>query len=672
MSDKQGHVLVVDDHETSRLKISQAIIQEGYTVDVAKDGRQALKMLRAQPFDLVLLDVIMPEIDGFQVLQQMKNDNQLRDIPVIVVSAQQELSYVVKGVSLGAEDYLPKNFDSNLLRERIDAFLGQRQSMGVKVDVNSLQEIARTSTLFSSTTNDEMEFLASISERRILQAKETLFTIGSRSDHLFLILKGLINIHVPSQDGEVIVARLKSGEVIGEMGIDGRPRTATASAAEPSELVAIHRTDFNKFLKQFPRYYRILLDITTDRLRHTNLMVSEMVTADGGVGAQPDEWVNPSFQTTICGYGRYGKLHIGPKYAKTGYLWEVVAIIDPVIKPGDFAVSVLGRKRPDTLIFNSFDDWHNGYFKRLSKEQQNKQVIEIPLRPDLIYEQTLRYIEAGVKQFILPKPVVLNEQQLIDLTEAVAANQVKAAVASQWHYSDFPKIIQREIRHIAHRNGQQDDLKLRKVEVEFSKENGIPISTTPPLSELPHVLQLLESIGLVDFAQHAPEVSGTETLVDLVYRPDNIEQGVYVRADLDWQPHPNLKQKYPNWDVQKRVLKIFFDNNKTEPELEIDFWIKFARSGDLVIRPGEYSFREGNGSEQSEFRALNFIEDQLLNMNRKIYAAFQQPFEQFQADPNVLSLERYQLIGKQLMLVQAAWESVKDSGDSITVNDNGV
>jgi hypothetical protein len=63
-------------------------------------------------------------------------------------------------------------------------------------------------------------------------------------------------------------------------------------------------------------------------------------------------------------------------------------------------VSVLGRKRPETLIFNTFEDWHNSYFKHLPEAQKEKQVIEIPLKPELLYEQTSRYIEAGIKQFI--------------------------------------------------------------------------------------------------------------------------------------------------------------------------------------------------------------------------------------------------------------------------------
>ena len=134
MSDDQGHILVVDDHKPNRIKISFAVKKLGHSADVAEDGRQALAMLRAQPFDLVLLDILMPELDGYGVLEQMKADPALRNIPVIVISAEQELDSVVKGIELGATDYLPKTFDPVLLRARIGACLEKKRLRDQEVE----------------------------------------------------------------------------------------------------------------------------------------------------------------------------------------------------------------------------------------------------------------------------------------------------------------------------------------------------------------------------------------------------------------------------------------------------------------------------------------------------------------------------------------------------------
>lgn len=127
MTDRVGHILVVDDHKTNRLKMSFAVTRLGYTTEMAEDGRQALDMLRAKPFDLVLLDIVMPVMDGYQVLEEMKADSSLREIPVIVISAQQEMESVVKGIELGAEDYLPRTFDPILLQARVGACLEKKQ-----------------------------------------------------------------------------------------------------------------------------------------------------------------------------------------------------------------------------------------------------------------------------------------------------------------------------------------------------------------------------------------------------------------------------------------------------------------------------------------------------------------------------------------------------------------
>ena len=122
----RGHILVVDDLRTNRLKLSLGLKQQGHTVAEAQNGHQALAMLRAESFDLVLLDILMPQMDGYQVLEVMKKDSGLRDVPVIVISAQDELESVVRGIELGAEDYLPKSFDPVLLRARIEACLEKK------------------------------------------------------------------------------------------------------------------------------------------------------------------------------------------------------------------------------------------------------------------------------------------------------------------------------------------------------------------------------------------------------------------------------------------------------------------------------------------------------------------------------------------------------------------
>ena len=108
------------------------------------------------------------------------------------------------------------------------------------------------------------------------------------------------------------------------------------------------------------------------------------------------------------------------------------------------------------------------------------------------------YLRAGVKNVILPKPVTTSRELFERLTEEVTERGVNAAVASQWHYSDLPRIIRREIKRAGRTTRWAFGRYPTAIESSWTsrKENGVAISATPPLSELPHAIQLLESIGL--------------------------------------------------------------------------------------------------------------------------------------------------------------------------------
>ncbi len=122
-----GHLLIVDDIESNRDVLGRRLEREGYQVTAAADGLQALASLGERSFDLVLLDIMMPGIDGFQVLKRMKSDPALREVPVIMISALDEIQSVVRCLETGAEDYLTKPFDPVLLRARIGASLERKR-----------------------------------------------------------------------------------------------------------------------------------------------------------------------------------------------------------------------------------------------------------------------------------------------------------------------------------------------------------------------------------------------------------------------------------------------------------------------------------------------------------------------------------------------------------------
>jgi adenylate cyclase len=122
-----GRMLVVDDNRVNRLLLTHALEQNGHHVSTAENGRIGMEMLKAQTFDVLLLDIDMPEMNGFEVLEALLQDNVLRELPVIMTSASDELDRVVKCIEMGAEDYLVKPLNPVLLRARVNTSLEKKR-----------------------------------------------------------------------------------------------------------------------------------------------------------------------------------------------------------------------------------------------------------------------------------------------------------------------------------------------------------------------------------------------------------------------------------------------------------------------------------------------------------------------------------------------------------------
>ena len=149
----QMSILIVDDDETNRYTLARRLTRDGHAnLAMAGNGAEALAALRQDRFDLVLLDIMMPVLDGFGVLEAMRADPQLSRIPVIVISAHDDLTNIVRAIELGAADYLPKPFDAVLLRARVRSSLERRAlQMGMEealAETRAMLEINPVATFF--------------------------------------------------------------------------------------------------------------------------------------------------------------------------------------------------------------------------------------------------------------------------------------------------------------------------------------------------------------------------------------------------------------------------------------------------------------------------------------------------------------------------------------------
>ena len=352
-------------------------------------------------------------------------------------------------------------------------------------------------------------------------------------------------------------------------------------------------------------------------------------------------------EATLVGFGRYGG-YIGPKYAKEDCQWSIKAVVDPAVAFKDFEKSVLGRLKPNTKLFKDCKEWDEKYFKKLTNTKKEQAVVELALPADLILEQASLYIKAGVKNLILPKPVVDNQQSLSKLLKLVEQHNVKAAVASQWYYSSLPKIIARDIKRLTQQPSGKNS-KLDKIVINFSKENGKEIASAP-LCELPHAIQILESMGVLKEAVR-DKVKGDEYSVIVSYQSPKVRNGIHAIAEMDYQRTQAQKNLYPQWDYQERTLKVFTEKDSVRPIIEVDFWIKFSRSGESVTHLGKYTTYETDGSVLSH----GIGEDLLMNMQTTIFEAFKDSYEVFLKNPLVMPLNRYQKVGLELLKINDLW-----------------
>jgi class 3 adenylate cyclase len=213
-------LLVVDDNEDNRYTLTRRLSREGFSnIATATNGREALELLIAKPIDLVLLDIMMPDMNGYEVLEHLKADPQLRHIPVIMISAVDEIESVIRCVELGAEDYLSKPFNPTLLRARVGATL-ERKKLHDQVRAQAADLAAWNQTL----------------EQRVADQLAEIERKGRLKRFLSPQIADLV---VSSGDGERVLESHRRAVTV--VFCDLRGFTSFAETAEPEEVMTVLR-----------------------------------------------------------------------------------------------------------------------------------------------------------------------------------------------------------------------------------------------------------------------------------------------------------------------------------------------------------------------------------------------------------------------------------------------
>jgi signal transduction histidine kinase len=240
----QGSILVVDDNVVNRKLLERALIEQGHKVEKAENGRQALQLLRAslssrslpasigalqspslkedaeagaiREFDVVLLDILMPEMDGYETLAEIKGDPDLRHIPVIMISGLDEIDSVVRCIEMGAEDYLSKPFNPLLLKARLGASLEkkklrdlERAYLQQEVALRQREKLATLGRLSAGMAH-ELNNPAAAARRGVEQLKQTISQLQQACTSL--ILAGLDPGHMQELNSLYLQAQSNAGQ----------------------------------------------------------------------------------------------------------------------------------------------------------------------------------------------------------------------------------------------------------------------------------------------------------------------------------------------------------------------------------------------------------------------------------------------------------------------------
>ncbi len=271
---KKKKVLVIEDNEDVRENLRELLELSGYEAEVAVDGKQGI--IRAMQFrpDLVLCDVMMPELDGFGVLRIMSNKPELKRVPFIFLTAKNDLSDIRKGMNLGADDYITKPFDDVELLDAIAVRLRKNEELRQGADF-----LEKDRLLIEDIQYNKTVFLQKFADRqpKHYRRKEIIYEQDESLDFLYYIKKGKAKVTKVNEEGKsYIVNVLIEGDFFGYMDIlSGGTSTETVIALEESEILQIPRDDFKRYIyndhnaaSAFIKFLALNLQDREDKLLH--------------------------------------------------------------------------------------------------------------------------------------------------------------------------------------------------------------------------------------------------------------------------------------------------------------------------------------------------------------------------------------------------------------------
>lgn len=256
-------ILLIEDDTALRENTAELLELSGYNVDTAPNGRIGILKAKQNPPNIIICDIMMPEVDGYGVLEAMGSSDSTSGIPFIFLSAKTEHKEVRKGMDLGADDYLTKPFDEDELISAVESRLAKASILNKREQTQEVEneEIPRNLHQLKNFFCDE-------GVERSFKKGENIYTKGDHSNNLYLILNGVVKTHKMDNNAkELITGLFKADDFLGFTTFDENiPYNETATAVADTEVVSISKKHLVEILKKSQDISLELMNLLSDNL----------------------------------------------------------------------------------------------------------------------------------------------------------------------------------------------------------------------------------------------------------------------------------------------------------------------------------------------------------------------------------------------------------------------
>lgn len=268
-------ILLIEDDSALRENTAELLELSGYTVFTAPNGKIGIEKAKKESPSIIICDIMMPEIDGYGVLEAVASEEKTKHIPFIFLSAKTEHKEIRKGMDMGADDYLTKPFDEEELLSAVESRLAKATILAMRKNKNE-----------NSTADDEnpqnlnqlKNFFCDEGEVTNYKKGETIFQKGDHSNSMFLILKGVVKTHTMDANAkELITGLYKADDFLGFTSFDDNiPYNETATTVENTEVVGVSKKYVKDILKKSQDVSLELLNLLTDNLSEIKQQLLKM------------------------------------------------------------------------------------------------------------------------------------------------------------------------------------------------------------------------------------------------------------------------------------------------------------------------------------------------------------------------------------------------------------